>query len=256
MTRGESGPADDEPGRPPDDHAPTSAADAGEARAAGDAGDTTRAGSTGSAGEARTAGNTGNTGNTGDTGEPTKGGGAADAGTTARAGDAGAVRRRRLAVRGAPVVALLLLAAGYVAFGDAVRNRLFADDAVRVAAPVPKAGTEGRCAELIDAVPDELGGAERRETRPATRYTAAWGDPAIVLRCGIPRPDEMNNPRAPGARLKGVDWMLESPDDGSHRCTTALRSVYVEVSIPAAYRDVEALVELGDAVRTTIPAGL
>ncbi|MBH5337083.1 DUF3515 domain-containing protein [Streptomyces pactum] len=161
--------------------------------------------------------------------------------------------RRRLLAAGLAVP--LLLVALYLAFGDALRPD--GDGGVRVAVPESDRTTARICAELIDAVPSTVAGAERRETRPGSRLTAAWGDPAIVLRCGVPRPDEMNRATATGAKIGEVDWMLESPgEDGRHRCTTALRTVYVEVSIPGSYQDVTPLEDLAEAIRKTVPAGI
>lgn len=155
--------------------------------------------------------------------------------------------RRRPALRAAPLTALLLLAVtACSSYGDAGE----------VVPPTPDAAAARICDALLDAVPDSVAGLERRETEPASRFTTAWGDPAVVLRCGVVRPEEMNNPRAPGARLGGVDWMLEDPRDGRYRCTTALRKVYVEVAIPGKYGDVQALEDLAPAIRKTVPAGV
>ncbi|MFI9050738.1 DUF3515 domain-containing protein [Streptomyces sp. NPDC053427] len=151
--------------------------------------------------------------------------------------------RRPVVVLGASIVVVAALAATY----------LFSGDAVSVAAPVPEAKAKGWCAKLIDAVPDSVAGLERRETDPSSPYTAAWGDTAIVLRCGVVKPADMLNPRAAGGEIRGVRWMLENAEDGGHRCTTALRKAYVEVSIPAEYGDVGALMDLADAVKKTVP---
>ncbi|MEU9113642.1 DUF3515 domain-containing protein [Streptomyces sp. NPDC048483] len=156
------------------------------------------------------------------------------------------MRTRRLAVWGASLVAVPALAAMY----------LFAGEAVSVPAPEPKAKAQRMCAELLDAVPDSVAGGKRRETDPSSPYTAAWGDPAMVLRCGVVPSKEMDNPRAPGGEIGGVGWMLENLPDGGHRCTTTLRKTYVEVTIPAKYGDVGALMDLAEAIKKTVPEGL
>lgn len=166
------------------------------------------------------------------------------------------VNRRRLLLRGAPLAVLLIAAVVFLALGGWGRTDP-GSDTVRVATPLPDAETSRTCAKLIDALPRTVAGAERRKTEPSPRLTAAWGDPAIVLRCGVVRPDEMNNPFATGGKIGGVEWMLESPqDDGRHRCTTALRKIYVEVSIPGTYQDVQPLADLSEAIRTVVPAGI
>ncbi|WP_431042086.1 DUF3515 domain-containing protein [Streptomyces sp. P1-3] len=154
--------------------------------------------------------------------------------------------RRRPAMRSEPFALLLAAALGLSSCSSS-------GDGVRASAPDPDAETGRICEALLDAVPDSVAGGERRETEPSSPYTTAWGDPAIVLRCGVEPPEEMKNPRAAGGRFRGVDWMLENPEGGRHRCTTTYRKAYVEVSIPEEYGDVQALVELADAVRKTVP---
>ncbi|MFF8959185.1 DUF3515 domain-containing protein [Streptomyces sp. NPDC014894] len=151
---------------------------------------------------------------------------------------------RRLAVFGVPVVVLLLIAAVYV----------FSGDPVKAAPPAVDKDAERMCEALHDELPDSVAGLERRDTEPSSRLTAAWGDPAVVLRCGVPRPAEMNNPKAPGAKVSDVDWMLEGPEDGAYRSTTVYREVYVELTLPTKYGDVSALMDLAAAIKKTIPS--
>ena len=60
----------------------------------------------------------------------------------------------------------------------------------------------------------------------------AWGDPAVVARCGV-------TPLGPTTldciEVSGVDWVAEPLSDGV-RFTTYGRSPAVEVLVPAAYR--------------------
>ncbi|PRH75919.1 DUF3515 domain-containing protein, partial [Streptomyces solincola] len=112
------------------------------------------------------------------------------------------------------------------------------------------------CGDLHDALPSTVAGRDRRDTDPSSPYTAAWGDPALVLRCGVPRPAEMDNPKASGAEISGVDWVLEKQPDGGYRATTSFRTAYVEVALPPEYGDVAALVDLAEAVKRAVPRSL
>lgn len=50
------------------------------------------------------------------------------------------------------------------------------------------AGDAAACRALVDALPDTLADHERVDVTGDTAYGAAWGDPAIVLTCGVGRP--------------------------------------------------------------------
>jgi uncharacterized protein DUF3515 len=115
----------------------------------------------------------------------------------------------------------------------------------------PGAATPG-CAELMADVPTVLGGLDRRElvgSPAATGGTdladrtqdgtpsdlqagavAAWGDPPVVLRCGIPTPAELTC-SAPVQVVDGVTWLPLSGQGG----TTYLvvdRSVRIALTVP------------------------
>ena len=120
--------------------------------------------------------------------------------------------------------------------------------------PPPEGRSAAGCHRLAAALPDEVGGGERRDTAPESRRTAAWGDPAVVLRCGVSRPAALV-PTAQLLEVNGVDWVLaERP---SHYVfTTAGRRAYVEVRVPAAIPREAAtgpLVDVAAAVRSTVP---
>ncbi len=104
-------------------------------------------------------------------------------------------------------------------------------DPVRI--PSGGAPDEGRpeCASLIAALPDRLGPLTRRRVEGDIRGGAAWGSPAVVLRCGVPAP-----PRPIGALFTadGVDWTPREDPDGV-TWTTVGRPVSVQVRFPARY---------------------
>ncbi|MEU6810600.1 DUF3515 domain-containing protein [Streptomyces sp. NPDC046831] len=149
---------------------------------------------------------------------------------------------------GLPVLAVLIAAAGCSS----------ADHGATAAVPRPGAAAAKLCRALDGALPRTVDGASRQDPEPASALTAGWGSPAIILRCGVPRPAELNDPEAEAAEVNGVDWLLQEQGDGSFRFTTTLRLAYVEVTIPAGRRDhgVAPLVSLAPAVRRTIPIGV
>jgi hypothetical protein len=126
-----------------------------------------------------------------------------------------------------------------------------------VAVPVPSAEAAGYCRALHAQLPKKIDGMPGRALKPASELTAGWGDPTIVLRCGVPRPADDDDVNTPGAEVGGVSWSWQQDPDGSARLTTTLRKAYVELLLPARYaHDATPLAELAPAVKATIPAGL
>lgn len=123
---------------------------------------------------------------------------------------------------GLPALALLITVAGCSS----------ADDSASAAVPSPGAGVTKLCRELDRVLPSKVDDQDRRDPEPVSALTAGWGDPAIILRCGVERPSKMDDPEADGVEVNGVGWLLEKQDDGSFRFTTTLRKAYVEVTIP------------------------
>ncbi|WP_051735358.1 DUF3515 domain-containing protein [Streptomyces sp. NRRL B-3229] len=133
-----------------------------------------------------------------------------------------------------------------------------ADDGTRAAVPSPGTDVTELCENLDKALPSKVDGQDRRDPEPASALTAGWGDPAIILRCGVQRPSKMDDPEADGVEANGVGWLLEKQEDGSFRFTTTLRKAYVEVTIPEKRtgNGMAPLVDLAPAVKKTIPEGI
>jgi hypothetical protein len=124
-----------------------------------------------------------------------------------------------------------------------------------VAVPVPDVRVTGYCQALHEALPQQVMGLSRHDLKPRSELTAGWGNPAIVLRCGVPRPVVDDNPEADGVDVDGVGWSIERGSSGSFRLTTTLRQAYVEVTLPKKYAgELGPLTDLADAVKQTIPA--
>jgi hypothetical protein len=118
------------------------------------------------------------------------------------------------------------------------------------------------CEALVADLPDTLAGLERREVEPADALGAAWGDPAYVLTCGVPEPEDYE-PTAECNVIGGVGWYV--PDDQltdqAEDATPIALSLrpYVEVLVPADYRTEgidRALAELAPALKEHLGEGL
>ena len=89
------------------------------------------------------------------------------------------------------------------------------------------------CATLLASVPAELDTGVRRRpvTGDATR-TAAWGDPAITLRCGVALPDQTLEP----IDIDGLK-LVTTKAAGVITWTTFDRAVNVAIAVPPAYEE-------------------
>lgn len=90
--------------------------------------------------------------------------------------------------------------------------------------------------------------------RPKSDLTAAWGDPPITMRCGVPRP-RAYTPTAQLFQVDAVAW-LPVPQDAANPTTfyAVERRAYVEVVVPKEQAPAsDALVDLGHVIAKTDP---
>ena len=124
---------------------------------------------------------------------------------------------------------------------------------MRVEPPTPDPATAALCELLDAALPDRLDGADRRPATPDSPLTAAWGDPALVLRCGVPRPAALG-PTSDLLEVEDVAWFLVETDAG-YTFTTTGRTANVELTVPAEVDRTEAtapLVDLAPAIKRVV----
>ncbi|MFI6985028.1 DUF3515 domain-containing protein [Embleya sp. NPDC050154] len=136
---------------------------------------------------------------------------------------------------------------------------------VQVAVPTPPPGAAAdACRALHDALPAKVMDAGARKISPESTLTAAWGDPAIVLRCGVGLPASLRvvDPAKAGSEpvdsveVNGVTWAFARYADGV-RFTTVYRRANVEMTVPKKFAEPAApLVDVADAVARTVPATL
>jgi hypothetical protein len=98
--------------------------------------------------------------------------------------------------------------------------------------PALSAAQQRACQDLISALPTDLGALPGRPVDSPSPYVAAWGEPAVTLRCGVPRPPSFIA-TADVQQIDGVSWFAERR--GSTTAWVVVdRPVYVEVLAPAA----------------------
>jgi hypothetical protein len=108
------------------------------------------------------------------------------------------------------------------------------------------------CGRLHDALPGSLDGRDRRDTEPDSPRTAAWGTPAVVLRCGVSRPAGL----AADSELievDGVSWYLAEATP-PYVFTVVDRGTFVQLRVPGSVPRDQAtapLVDLAGAVQET-----
>jgi hypothetical protein len=127
---------------------------------------------------------------------------------------------------------------------------------VRVDGPPLRGAQAQACAALLDALPGHVSDQSRRDVR-GTGRAAAWGDPAIELRCGVRRPAALDA-FATCQVVNGVGWFIPESQQTGHphdiTLTTVGRAEYVQVQLPKAYwPPAAAMADLARAVRRTIP---
>jgi hypothetical protein len=109
------------------------------------------------------------------------------------------------------------------------------------------------CREFLAAAPKSVAD-EARRTVTGSGYAVAWGDPAIVLRCGVDPPESAKGD--PCFTRNGIGWTIpaaQADDLGADLVMTlAFRSPVVQVRVPAHYRPnapADVMADLDAAVR-------
>ncbi|WNF29843.1 DUF3515 domain-containing protein [Streptomyces sp. C11-1] len=144
-----------------------------------------------------------------------------------------------------PSAAVLALAAAGCSFSDAQPS---------ITVPTPSSEAAAYCKALDGELPETVLDRERNDPSPESELTAGWGDGAIVLRCGVPRPAKMDDPQAEAVEADGVNWMLEQPEGSGPRFTTTYRKAYVEITFSQEYaNDITPLSAFAGPVERTIP---
>lgn len=101
------------------------------------------------------------------------------------------------------------------------------------------------CKGLFADRPSTVGGQKDRLVKGGN--ASAWGDPSIILRCGVDKPATLG-PASRCDLVAGVGWFSETTSDG-YLFTTIGRDFYVSVEVPHDYSpEADALVDLADSI--------
>lgn len=103
------------------------------------------------------------------------------------------------------------------------------------------------CSALIERLPDRV--IDRTRTKLDVAGAASWGDPAIVLRCGVPPSGPTTDPCI---EADGLDWTFTETKN-TLRLLSYGRIPAVEVQVPKSIgrqNALGALVDLAAAVRS------
>lgn len=102
---------------------------------------------------------------------------------------------------------------------------------------VPSPGASGKqCTQLMTALPQQLAGSDKRPVIDDPAGVAAWGDPPITLRCGLPTPQELTCSSqlievANANGQTGVLW-LQLTEGGQTTYIAADRPVRIALTLP------------------------
>jgi len=123
---------------------------------------------------------------------------------------------------------------------------------VTVQTAAPSGDADVACPVFVDSLPGQLVGEPPRRVKSTSPYVRAWGDPAVVLVCGVDRPTRFTV----GAGLIQIDdvqWFVDTSDPKTVVWTAVDRPVYVQVRVPAS-TDSASVTELTSHIAATLPA--
>ncbi len=110
------------------------------------------------------------------------------------------------------------------------------------------------CTAFGAALPQELSTVgERREVTPDSPLTAAYGDPPVGVRCGVPEPGALTAD-ALLVTVDDIDWFAEELSAG-WRLTTVGRTPAIEITVDEVHGPAPSVAaDLTAAISATIPA--
>ncbi|WP_233495734.1 DUF3515 domain-containing protein [Geodermatophilus sp. TF02-6] len=121
---------------------------------------------------------------------------------------------------------------------------------VQVPPVTPEA--DASCPALMSALPLELTGEQSRPVQSDSPFAYAWGEPPVVLVCGVDRPAGLE-PTSPLIQINGVQWFVDTGDPDVVVWTAVDRPVYVQVTV-SADTDSAPVTALGPVVAGALPA--
>jgi Protein of unknown function (DUF3515) len=92
---------------------------------------------------------------------------------------------------------------------------------------------EASCPAVMSALPLDLQGEPSRQVQSDSPFAYAWGEPPVVLVCGVDRPAGYTV-GVSAIQINGVQWYVDTTDPDTTVWTTVDRPVYVQVTLPAS----------------------
>jgi hypothetical protein len=128
---------------------------------------------------------------------------------------------------------------------------------VSPSAPPHGTAQAAACNKVIELLPVQLGKLLPRVVHTDSPYVYAWGDPAVVLRCGVDRPKDLR----PGS---SAQYFANGPASGpfydvalvhgANVWTTVDRQPYISIEVPSKYQGADILPPLSDVIAKALPA--
>lgn len=134
-------------------------------------------------------------------------------------------------------------------------------------APIPRSSAaDALCPDFLVKLPDPLDTLKRRDVQAQDSYIQAYGDPPVVVECGVPKPAGIGPTSAAvticppehaglcqnqerGGSKAGVQWVYASAS-----ATVIDRGVYITAKIPEETGGAGVLNDISLAVLKTMPA--
>lgn len=107
------------------------------------------------------------------------------------------------------------------------------------------------CPKMLAALPVKVGGLERRKVTGGNEYAAAWGNPAVIVHCGVPRPKTFTK-TSDTYVINTVQWLVPQGRDPNPVWAAVDRSVYIAVTVPNSYSGDAMLTPVSDAIKDTL----
>lgn len=157
----------------------------------------------------------------------------------------------------AAIVVSVVAVVGVIVAANIVNSRptTSVDDPLALSSVEAPGGATPACTALTAALPHELGGLQRRTIEhaddPSLAGVAAWGAPAVILRCGIPTPGELTCTAAV-QEVDGVAWLpLSTGGDTTYFVVD--RSVRVALTVPGEVTSTGPWQDASKLIAATLP---
>lgn len=107
------------------------------------------------------------------------------------------------------------------------------------------------CTKVSAKWPKTVSNQKARRVTVQSPTVAAWGEPAIIARCGVPSP----GPSTSCVDVSGVGWVMISLPDGKEFVTFG-RTPAIEVLVPSAYSPEPLVLGAFTSAARQIPLGV